>query len=50
MKRAIDALAAATVDPLPLVEARYPLARADEAFAHAGRKGALKILVDVVGA
>lgn len=44
---AIDALAANKVDPLPLVEARYPLSRADEAFAHAGKKGALKVLVDV---
>lgn len=47
LAQAIDALAAAKVDPLPLVEARYPLARADEAFAHAGKKGALKVLVDV---
>ncbi|MBS2013890.1 MAG: alcohol dehydrogenase catalytic domain-containing protein [Deltaproteobacteria bacterium] len=46
MKRAISALSRGAVDPLPLIEARYPLARADEALAHAGRKGALKILVD----
>jgi threonine dehydrogenase-like Zn-dependent dehydrogenase len=46
MKRAVEALASGTVDPRPLIEARYPLARADEAFAHAGRRGALKILVD----
>ena len=44
--RAVDALAAGRVDPLPLVEARYPLSRADEAFAHAGRRGALKVLVE----
>jgi threonine dehydrogenase-like Zn-dependent dehydrogenase len=44
--RAIEVLARGDVDPLPLVEARYPLARADEALAHAGRKGALKILID----
>ncbi len=46
MQRAIDALASGAVDPMPLVEARYPLARAHEALAHAGRRGALKILVD----
>jgi threonine dehydrogenase-like Zn-dependent dehydrogenase len=46
MKRAVDVLAAGGVDPSGLVEARYPLARADEAFAHAGRRGAMKILVD----
>jgi alcohol dehydrogenase len=47
MKRAVDVLASGAVDPLPLVEARYPLERADEALAHAGRRGALKILIDV---
>lgn len=46
IQRAIDLLAAGAVDPLPLVEARYPLARADEALAHAGRRGALKVLID----
>jgi threonine dehydrogenase-like Zn-dependent dehydrogenase len=46
MKRAVDMLAAGGVDPSGLVEARYPLARADEALAHAGRRGAMKILVD----
>lgn len=46
LRRAITALASGTVDPRALVEARYPLARADEAFAHAGRRGALKILVE----
>ena len=45
--RAIEALARGEVDPRPLIEARYPLARADEAFAHAGRRGAMKVLVDV---
>jgi hypothetical protein len=34
------------VDPRPLVEARYPLADAVAAFAHAARPGALKVLVD----
>lgn len=46
MKRAIASLASGAVDPTPLIEARYPLARADEAMAHAARRGALKILVD----
>lgn len=46
MKRAIASLASGAVDPTPLIEARYPLARADEAMTHAARRGALKILVD----
>ena len=46
MQRAVDVLARGQVDPLPLVEARYPLARADEALAHAGRRGTLKVLID----
>lgn len=45
MKRAVDVLASGRVDPMPLVEARYPLTRADEALAHAARRGALKVLV-----
>jgi len=44
--RAIHALAAGAIDPLPLVEARYPLADAVEAMDHAGRGGVLKVLVD----
>jgi threonine dehydrogenase-like Zn-dependent dehydrogenase len=47
MERAVEVLASGAVDPLPLVEARYPLSRADEALAHAGRRGALKVLIDV---
>ncbi|MEA2749142.1 MAG: hypothetical protein QOI41_3285 [Myxococcales bacterium] len=46
MSRAVEVLASGAVDPRPLVEARYPLARADEALAHAGRRGALKVLID----
>jgi threonine dehydrogenase-like Zn-dependent dehydrogenase len=46
MKRAVDVLARGSVDPLPLVEARYPLREADRALAHAGRRGALKVLID----
>jgi alcohol dehydrogenase len=46
MGRAVDVLASGAVDPLPLIEARYPLARADEALAHAARRGATKVLID----
>lgn len=46
MSRAVAVLASGAVDPLPLVEARYPLSRADEALSHAGRRGALKVLID----
>jgi threonine dehydrogenase-like Zn-dependent dehydrogenase len=45
--RAVAALTKRSVDPTPLVEARYPLVRADEALEHAGRRGTLKVLVDV---
>ena len=43
---ALELLARGAVDPLPLVEARYPLAQALAAFEHAARPGALKVLVD----
>jgi len=43
---AMALLARGAVDPRPLVEARYPLASAAEAFAHAARPGVLKVLVD----
>jgi len=43
---ALALLADGRVDPRPLVEARYPLADALLAFAHAARPGTLKILVD----
>jgi len=46
LDRALDALASGRVDPTPLIAARYPLARAEEALAHAAKKGALKILVE----
>lgn len=45
MARAVQALASGTVDPLPLVEASYPLDRAVEALEHAGRRGTMKILI-----
>jgi threonine dehydrogenase-like Zn-dependent dehydrogenase len=48
LRRAIAVLAQGTVDPTPLVSARYPLAEAERALAHAGQKGVLKVLVDVV--
>jgi alcohol dehydrogenase len=46
MKRAVELLASGAVDPRPLIAARYPLARADEALRHAGRPGTLKVLVE----
>lgn len=44
--KAIELLAGRRVDLLPLVSARYPLARALEAFDHARRPGVLKVLLD----
>jgi alcohol dehydrogenase len=43
---ALRAMAEGRVDPRPLVQARYPLAQAEQALAHAGRPGALKVLLD----
>ena len=45
LARAVRALAAGEIDPSPMIVARYPLARADEALAHAGRRGTLKVIV-----
>ena len=42
---ALAAMADGSVDPRPLVEACYPLAEAEAALAHAGRPGALKVLL-----
>ncbi len=47
MHRAIEVLARGAVDPTPLIAARYPLSEAVRALEHAGRKGVLKVLVDV---
>ncbi len=47
MRAAVACLAEGRVDPTPLIAARYPLARAEEALAHADRSGALKVLIDV---
>ncbi|HEY6879393.1 MAG TPA: alcohol dehydrogenase catalytic domain-containing protein [Polyangiales bacterium] len=47
MARAVDALR--TLDPTPLIAARYPLADAEQAFAHAATRGTLKVLVSSGG-
>jgi threonine dehydrogenase-like Zn-dependent dehydrogenase len=49
MKRAIELLERGMVDPRPLIAARYPLTRADEALRHAARPGTLKVLVEGKG-
>ncbi len=46
MRRAVRSLHEGRVDPSDLVEARYPLSRADEALAHAARRGTMKVLID----
>ena len=43
--RAIDVLARGTIDPRPLISARYPLADAERAFSRAAEPGVLKVLV-----
>ncbi len=43
---ALAAMASGAVDPRGLVEARYPLAEAETAFAHARRQGVLKVLLE----
>lgn len=47
MKRAVESLAAGSLDPRSLIVARYPLEHAIDAFARASTKGVLKVLVDV---
>lgn len=44
---ALASLADRSIDPEPLIAARYPLAEAAQALAHAARPGVLKVLVDV---
>lgn len=44
-KPAIEAIASGAIDPSPLVEATYGVDEAVAAFEHAGRKGALKVLI-----
>lgn len=48
--RAIDFLASGRVDPTPLIVARYPLSRADEALERAGVRGTLKVLIEAESA
>jgi 2-desacetyl-2-hydroxyethyl bacteriochlorophyllide A dehydrogenase len=45
LERAIATLDRGRVDPTNLIAARYPLAEAEAALEHAGRKGTLKVLV-----
>jgi len=42
---ALGLLASGEVDPLPLVEARYPLSDGLRAFEHARRPGSLMVLL-----
>ncbi len=44
--KALAALAAQSVDVLPLITARYPLSDGLRAFAHAAQTGVLKVLID----
>lgn len=43
---ALAAMAEGRVDPRPLVQARYPLAEAEAALAHAAQPGTLKVLLE----
>lgn len=45
LKVAIHWLEHGTLDPRPLIAARYPLSRAEEAIQHAGMRNVLKVLV-----
>ncbi len=47
LKTAVDWLARVRIDPRPLIAARYSLSDAERAMEHAGRKGTLKVLVEV---
>jgi threonine dehydrogenase-like Zn-dependent dehydrogenase len=49
MHQAVRTLAASQVDPRPLIQRRFALGQADEALAFAGRRGALKVLIDASG-
>jgi threonine dehydrogenase-like Zn-dependent dehydrogenase len=46
MRRAVELLASGEVDPRPLIDARYLLSQGSEAFEHAARRGALKVLLE----
>jgi threonine dehydrogenase-like Zn-dependent dehydrogenase len=43
--RAINVLSKGTINPSPLITARYSLAEAEQAFAHAATPGVMKVLV-----
>ena len=45
---ALRLLRGGAIDTESLIHARYPLAQGVEALAHAGRRGVLKVLLDVV--
>lgn len=45
--KALDLLARQAIDVAPLIQARYPLERALDAFDHAQRPGTMKVLFDV---
>ena len=45
--RALKILADRSIDPEPLIEARFPLAEGKAAFAKSGQAGVLKVLLDV---
>ena len=49
LARAIDLLCSGQVDPRPLIAARYPLRAGVEAVDHAGRRGTLKVVLEVSG-
>ncbi|MBW2527281.1 MAG: hypothetical protein JRI23_24075 [Deltaproteobacteria bacterium] len=43
---ALSALGDGSIDPSPLIHARFPLDRAVEAFARAAEPGTLKVLIE----
>lgn len=45
--RALELLRTGAVDVSPMIDARYPLERGVEAFAHAARRGTMKVLIDM---
>lgn len=45
---ALNLLAKHEIDPLPMIEGRYPLSQGIQAFTHAGQPGALKTLIDPI--
>ena len=45
MSLALHFLKSKLLDPGPMIQAEFPLAKAQEAFAAAGARGALKVLI-----